>query len=246
MTDDDSTDQPTKPGSDHRVLAVLLAFLAAGCFLFASFSSRWLHNPRTQTTLHEVGFGLRSNYECTNPELEDEGSHAERTCREMSNSELAATWKAEVAKMQAAAAETADNFRNPAEMREAEMVRLAAMKELQVSSAFAPFGWIAFIGCLVAGISLAVAGLLVVAKRRLVLPIMPTTTALLSIVVALVAGCVFAALKPGPPGYAGVSLAFFVFGGGVVAGLASSLMLNKLLRPHDPDLLTDSMNPDQF
>ncbi|MBS1121398.1 MAG: hypothetical protein H6Q90_3626 [Deltaproteobacteria bacterium] len=235
MSDDYGGDRP-EPTSDHRVVAVVLAFAAAACFLFASFSTRWLFNSRTPTTLSEVGFGLRSNYECSSP----------KTCRELSNGELVSTWKAELAKLQVAAAETADNFRSPEEMRAAEYERLAAMKGMEVSSAFAPLGWITFISCLVAGLSLAIAGALVLAKRRLVLPIMPTTTALLSIVVALVAGCVFAALKPGPPGYAGVSVAFFVFGGGVVAGLASSLMLNKLLRPEDPDLLSDAMNPEQF
>jgi len=86
----------------------------------------------------------------------------------------------------------------------------------------------------------------VLAKQRVVLPIMPTTTALLSIGIALICGCVFVATKPGPPGYVGVGLGFFAFGGGVILGLWSSLYLNKLLRPHNPDLLDDAMNPDQF
>jgi hypothetical protein len=223
---------------------VVLAFTAAACLLYASFSTRWLYNARTQTTLHEVGFGLRSNYECALDDDDDLSSA--KICTERTNGELVTDWHTQLDSLQGAAAETADNLRTPEQMRAAEIERLVAMKALEVKSAFATFGWIAFIACLIAGLSLAVAGALVVAKRRVALPIMPTTTALLSIVVALVAGCVFAALKPGPPGYAGVSLAFFVFGGGVIAGLGSSLMLNRLLRPVDPDLLSDAMNPDQF
>jgi len=59
-------------------------------------------------------------------------------------------------------------------------------------------------------------------------------------------GCLFVAMKPGPPGYVGVGVGFFVFGAGVVFGLYASLKLNKLMRPHDPNLLEDAMNADEF
>jgi hypothetical protein len=234
VTDDTATDQPQKK-SEHRVVALVLAIAAAGAFGYAAFSTRWLYNARSLNTLQEVSFGLNANIIC-----DTEG------CTEMSNSELVAHWHDEIARFEKAAAETGDNFRTPEQMRIAELERQAVVQDLRASDAFAPFGRIAFVACLVAGASLAIGALLVLARRRLLLPIMPTTTALLGIGVALISGCVFAALKPGPPGYVGVSLGFFIFGGGVVTGLGSSLMLNKLLRPHDPDLLEDSMNADQF
>ena len=84
------------------------------------------------------------------------------------------------------------------------------------------------------------------AGKRVRLPVMPTTTALLGVLIALITGCLFVATKPGPPGYVGVGIGFFVFGGGVVLGLWSALALNKLMRPHDPDLLEDAMKPDEF
>jgi hypothetical protein len=235
VTDDDSVDPPPKK-SDQRMLAIALALAAAACFGFASFSHRWLYNPQS-VTLERISFGLNSNTICA----------AERdVCKDMSNSELVDAWAEERAKYAKAAAETTDNYRNEQEMRLAEHERQASNELLQASSAFPTFGRIAFGGCLLAALSLAVGAVLVLMRKRVSLPIMPTTTALLGITVALITGCIFAALKPGPPGYVGVSLGFFVFGGGVVSGLASALMLNKLLRPFDPDLLEDAMNADQF
>ena len=233
-----SEDTPPKT-SEHRVLAVLLALAAVGCFAIAAFSSRWLYNERTKYTLDEVGFGLLDNFECRQ-------SDGASVCKQLSNGELVESWQAEVAKARAAAGETAGNFRDSREMREAEIEKQIAIELKVASSAFAPLGKVTFVACLVSAASLLIATALVLARKRLVLPMMPTTLALLGILVALVAGPVFAALKPGPAGYVGVSSGFFLFGGGIVAGLASALMLNKLLRPVDPDLLSDAMNPDQF
>ncbi|HEU0033266.1 MAG TPA: hypothetical protein VFQ53_21685 [Kofleriaceae bacterium] len=116
----------------------------------------------------------------------------------------------------------------------------------RISSAWTTFGWITFVATLIGAVSVLLAAVLVAAKRRVALPIMPTTTALLGIGVALICGCVFVAVKPGPSGYVGVGVGFFAFGTGMILGLWSSMMLNRLLRPHDPDLLEDAMNPEQF
>jgi hypothetical protein len=80
----------------------------------------------------------------------------------------------------------------------------------------------------------ALAGAVVLELRGGELPVAPTTISLLALVVALVAGCVFVALRPGR--YVGVGFDFFVFGGGVIAGIAASVLLAKLLvSRHDDD-----------
>jgi hypothetical protein len=63
---------------------------------------------------------------------------------------------------------------------------------------------------------------------------------------AMAAGCVFVATKPGPAGMLGVDLGFWAFGAGTVIGILGAQLLAKELRPPDPDLLADAMNPDDF
>ena len=114
------------------------------------------------------------------------------------------------------------------------------------SSAFALCGWLALVGCGLAAVSLAIAIALVALRKRKMLAVMPTTTALLGIMLAIVTGCVFVATKPGGSGFVGVSFGFWGFAAGIILGIASTLMLNRLLRPEDDDLLADPMNPDHF
>lgn len=113
------------------------------------------------------------------------------------------------------------------------------------SGAFAICGWIAFASCLLAGVSLALALALVVLRRRPQLPIMPTTTAILGIMVAIVSGCVFVATKPGASGFVGISFGFWGYAAGIILGIVSTLMLNRFLRPED-DELAEAMNADDF
>jgi hypothetical protein len=92
VTDDDHTDPPKK--SDHRVLAIALAFLAAAAFGFSAFSGKWLYASAAQLQLrehetvirvgpvHEVGFGLRSMFRCV-----------KGTCEDMTNGELVEDWR---------------------------------------------------------------------------------------------------------------------------------------------------------
>lgn len=114
------------------------------------------------------------------------------------------------------------------------------------SSAFALCGWLALVGCGVAAVSLAIAIALVALRKRKMLAVMPTTTALLGIMLAIITGCVFVATKPGGSGFVGVSFGFWGFAAGIILGIASTLMLNRLLRPEDDDLLADPMNADHF
>ena len=59
------------------------------------------------------------------------------------------------------------------------------------------------------------------------MPMAPTTLALLAIMAALVTGCVFVATKPGPGGFVGVGIAFWIFGAGAVMGIAGAQLLAK-------------------
>jgi hypothetical protein len=211
-----------------RTIPLVLAFVAAAALLYACFAPAWLYNPRNKD-LHEVGFNLMSTFEC----------NTERECRSMSNSALVAEWRKELEDIRRRAKE------DPTDPQVQAFAAKAA-DEYRASGAFPAFGLIT-LGCLaLAALSLLVCAAIVLAKKRIAWPIMPTTTAVLGVMIGLVTGCVFAALKPGPPGYVGVHLGFYAFGGGCIAGIAAALMLNKLMRPHDPDLLADSMDPDQY
>jgi hypothetical protein len=57
---------------------------------------------------------------------------------------------------------------------------------------------------------------------------------------------VFVATKPGPAGFVGVGIAFWIFGIGAVLGLGGSIMLARVNRPVDPDLMDGAIDPDKF
>jgi len=119
-------------------------------------------------------------------------------------------------------------------------------EENRVSMAFPLAGLLVFIVLLVAAAGLVVAAGIAVANRRPNLPISPTTFALLGIMIGLISGCVFVATKPGGVGAVGVAWSFWAFGIGSVTGIAGAQLLARQIRPSDPDLLHDAMNPDQF
>ncbi|MDB4953539.1 MAG: hypothetical protein JWO36_1108 [Myxococcales bacterium] len=116
----------------------------------------------------------------------------------------------------------------------------------QTSGAFVPMGLATFIECFVGALGLLAAAAFALAKKTPDLPMAPTTVGLLAIMALLITGMVFIATKPGPPGYVGVGLSFWVFAGGAVMGIVANQMLAKINRPVDPDLLADSMDPDQY
>lgn len=215
------------------VLAIVLAVVAAAALAYACVAQTWLHNPRTKQHF-EVGFGLLANYEC---ELGDDDVKGE--CRGATNSELVAGWQKQLADVKARAQKDASDPQTQAFVAQ-------ATDELKASSVFPALGYVTLICAGLAALSLLVCAGLVLAKKHIAWPIMPTTTAILGVGVGLITGCVFVATKPGPAGYVGVSLGFFAFGAGVIAGIVAALMLNKLLRPHDPDLLEDAMQPGDY
>jgi hypothetical protein len=119
-------------------------------------------------------------------------------------------------------------------------------EENRVSLAFPIAGLVTFVVLLVAAGGLLAAAGVAAANKRPNLPVSPTTFALLGLMIGLISGCVFVATKPGQVGAVGVDWSFWAFGIGSVAGIAGAQLLAKQIRPSDPDLLHDAMNPDQF
>lgn len=211
--------EPTPPDRVIPWLGSLLALGAAAALAYACIAPAWLYNPRNKA-LMEVGFGLLSNFEC-----ETEGGS---DCRTMTNSALVEEWGKQLEKIKEQAKDSPSDVSVLAFVAKAE-------EELRAAPAFPILGWVTLVSCGLGAVSLLACALLALAKKRVVWPILPTTTAILGVAVGLITGCVFVAMKPGPPGYVGVSFGFWAFGVGVVVGVASALMLNKHLRPLDND-----------
>lgn len=276
MTDaegNDTTDLPARP--DKPIVGVVIGLAAVVALCFAAFSSQFLYAGSTQLQLvengnatpmgpvHEVAFGLRNVTMCFT-------SDGVQACRTTSIAELQQEWDTNLLEARLFAGEPVDAeleamdaprfatakaekdrlaklFDDPSKsLAQAQRELVAAKTVYRTNSVTPTLGWIVFVALLLAAASLATASIIVFAGKRVRLPVMPTTSALLASAVALICGCLFVAFKPGPPGYVGVGLGFFVFGAGCVLGLWASLKLNKLMRPHDPDLLEDAMKPDEF
>lgn len=114
------------------------------------------------------------------------------------------------------------------------------------SSAFSACGKATLVVSLLAALGLVGAAALGLKKTKPYLKISPSTIALVGIMLGLVVGCIFVATKPGPNGFVGIGISFWIFGAGNVLGLVSAIQLSKLNRPVDPDLLDDSMNPADY
>jgi hypothetical protein len=225
-----------EPNSDHRIVATILAVAAVGCLTYGAASRRWLYNRSTRVLVTEVAIGPRGIVICI-PDTDD--------CRELSTGELVDEFGEQVAHARHLAESLPPTTPNDT-VRMAQKSAVETADQLRASGAFPIFGWIAFIACIVAAVSLAIVAALSIARRRVLWPIMPTTTALLGLMIGVVTGCVFVAIKPGAGGFVGVSYGFWVFGAGCVLGLAAAILLNKVIRPLDPDLLDDAMDPEQF
>jgi hypothetical protein len=97
-------------------------------------------------------------------------------------------------------------------------------------------GLIAFISALIAAAGLFVGAGFALAGKRVSLPIMPTTFAVLGIAVSIVTGCIFVATKPDFADSIVVGWSFIVFGLSAVFGLAAVFPLNRAIRPIDIEL----------
>ncbi|CAN5323792.1 hypothetical protein BH11MYX1_BH11MYX1_09490 [soil metagenome] len=114
------------------------------------------------------------------------------------------------------------------------------------SAAWAPLGLVTLIASLLGAFGLLAGAGIGCLKMKPHLPMSPSSVALIGIMISMISGCVFVAPKPGVPGMAGVGIAFWIYGAGAVVGIASAIMLAKVNRPADPDLMDDAMNPDNF
>lgn len=105
-----------------------------------------------------------------------------------------------------------------------------------LSPVFPAAGWVTLGGSALAIVALGVCALLGLFRRRLALPIAPSSLALFGLLVAMIAGAVFVGTKPGGLGRVGVDWGFVVFSGAVVIGMVAAQRIAKEIRPIDPDL----------
>ena len=86
-------------------------------------------------------------------------------------------------------------------------------------------------------LGLAGAAGLAIASKKLVLPMSPSTLALLAIMAGLITGCVFVAQKPGEAGYVGVGPSFWMFGAGAVR-VRHTLIAGRVVHADEPVFAT--------
>lgn len=222
---------------------VIIAVAAIGCLVFGLVSKQWLYNPRTHASAvmasYEYAFGPISMYRCA-PQHD-----TAPLCESMSNRDLVADFRSEIDAARKRV-ETLPPGSSPDLMVGAQAEATMVADMLQTSSAFTVFGWVTAVSSAITVLSLVCIAGLVLANKRVLVPIMPTTTALLGVIIGLVSGCLFVAAKPGSSGFVGVSYGFWVFGAGCVLGLAAATLLNKHIRPLDLDLLEDAMDPENY
>jgi len=102
---------------------------------------------------------------------------------------------------------------------------------------FPVVGFMALALSVIAAAGLLWAAVIALQRKRPELAIMPTTIAVISLALAIITGCIFVATKPGLyEDSLTVGWTFWVFGVGVVSGLASVFPLNRQIRPIDVEL----------
>jgi hypothetical protein len=104
-----------------------------------------------------------------------------------------------------------------------------------VSSLWPVCGLVTILCCIAGGLGLLATAFFGFQNKRVTWPVQPTTVALLGIMLGLITGCVFIATKPGGVGHVGVGWSFWIYGIGSVVGIVGAQMLNKLIKPVDPD-----------
>lgn len=117
-----------------------------------------------------------------------------------------------------------------------ELQQRTSRRDEPPSGMFAPVGVATMALCLLSVLAVGCTAFLAWKKKRLALGIPPPTIALLSIMGALIAGCLFIAKKPGAHAAVGVGPSFWAFAIACVIGIAGAQILNKYVKPIDPDL----------
>ncbi len=102
------------------------------------------------------------------------------------------------------------------------------------STVFAPAGVITMALSLLSVLALGATAFFAFKRRRLAWAMPPTTIALLAIMGALIAGCLFIGKKPGGYAAVGVGPSFWAFAIACVIGIAGAQTLNKYIKPIDP------------
>lgn len=189
----DPNDPSYRP-RDYRMLGIGLCLGAIVCFLYASFSYRWLEN--TQDRFGRVGFSLIAFEVC-----------AVSDCQATSTFALID-----------------------------EMKRHTSRRDEPPSGMFAPAGVATMALSLLAVITLGGTAFAAWKRKRIGMRLLPTTIALLAIMGAMLAGCLFVAKKPGGYGAVGVGPSFWAFAIACVVGIAGAQILTKFIKPIDPDL----------
>ncbi len=111
-------------------------------------------------------------------------------------------------------------------------------------SAFATAGIVALVTLGLAAASLLVAAALALARRRYDLPVAPTTASLVGLMLGIPAGCVFVATQPLKEHTLFTSgWSFWAFAIGAVGGLAATFMIQREIRPVDPEPSPESSWP---
>lgn len=190
-----------------RSIAIALAVIAAGCLIAGSLGKRWL-----TTESGESGLGLMDYELC----------RGEARCETGSVSKLVDEINADIERTK--------------QLNKTLPPREQVPLPRKPWGGFPVVGVIAFVAALVAAAGLLIAAGLALARKRAEWPILPTTGAVLGLVVGLVNGCLFVATKPDEGANLGVGWTFILFGGGIVLGLAGVFPLNRQIRPIDEEL----------
>ena len=127
--------------------------------------------------------------------------------------------------------QTTSNFALIAELKER-----TTRRDQPPSSVFAPAGVATMALSLLSVIALGITAFLAWKKKRPLLKVPPPAIALLAIMGALIAGCLFIAKKPGGYAAVGVGPSFWAFAIACVVGIVGAQLLAKYVKPIDPDL----------
>jgi hypothetical protein len=224
------------PATAQRVLFTVLALIAAGALAFALITKRWLVVDKIQLEAemhtqyfswgptHSLRVGLRSMELCFHP----------GPCTELANTDTPVAWQRALVfhdrlpshkplyDLVAADLEERTNI-------DPTRAQALARELLASSSGWAAWGWVAFAGCALGLVSLVLAAVIATTGKRIAWPVMPTTTAVLGLAVALIAGCVFVVTPPGPGSYMNVDAGFWALGVGVVGGIVSAIKLSRMI-----------------
>ena len=186
---------------------IALALAAAVGLVIGALGGRWFAGPDFGD---DFGVGLLAVERC------------ESRCVSMSNSDAIDKLENDIAEIKAANLKLPMNQQIPV--------------PLPPWHGFPVVGIIALVTALVAAAALALGAFLALARKRVALPVMPTTIAVLALAVSIITGCIFLATKPALMDLMTLGWTFVVFGASAVFGLAAVFPLNRLIRPIDVDL----------